>query len=128
MARERFVRLNYFTIQSNFTFAENDSMFKRWFSSVVIAGWCMLVDGLALIGVTRAFAPNKPPMWATAPFFWSVARPVQLFTWLLPPRTLTARTNLTVQTFSIPGFPHRTFHDVGVSRGASGFVTYCTVR
>ena len=59
-------------------------MLKRWFSSAFIAGVCMLVDGLALIGVTRVFAPGKPPMWATAPFFWSVAWPVQLFTWILP--------------------------------------------
>ena len=58
-------------------------MIKRWFLAILIAGCLMVADVLALVGVTRAFLPGKPPMWATAPFFWVLAWPVQLFTWII---------------------------------------------
>jgi len=59
-------------------------MLKRWLVAAFIAGTLMVADGLALIAVTRAFLPHKPPPWATAPFFWSLAWSVQLFAWLFP--------------------------------------------
>jgi len=59
-------------------------MIKRWFIALFIAGCLMVADVLALVGVTRAFLPKKPPMWATAPFFWVLAWPVQIFTWMMP--------------------------------------------
>lgn len=57
---------------------------KRWLSAAVFAGLLMVADGIALIVVTRAFRPGRPPLWATAPFFWSVAWPVPLFSKLFP--------------------------------------------
>lgn len=52
-------------------------MLKRWITAAAIAVVLMVADVLALIGVTRAFVPAKPPMWATAPFFWVLAWPVR---------------------------------------------------
>jgi hypothetical protein len=57
---------------------------KRWLVAVVIALAFCVVDGLALIGVTRAFQPGKPPIWVTAPFFYVLAWPVPLLTHLFP--------------------------------------------
>ena len=59
-------------------------MVKRWFIAVFAAGCLMVADVLALVGVTRAFLPKKPPMWATAPFFWVLAWPVQILSWIIP--------------------------------------------
>jgi hypothetical protein len=59
-------------------------MIKRWFLAILLAGCLMVADVLALVGVTRAFLPSQPPLWATAPFFWVLAWPVQLFTWIIP--------------------------------------------
>ena len=59
-------------------------MVKRWFIALFVAGCLMVADVLALVGVTRAFLPKKPPMWATAPFFWVLAWPVQIFSWIIP--------------------------------------------
>ena len=65
--------------------ALKESTFKRLFAAIFVAGFLMILDVLALIAVTRAFLPRKPPMWATAPFFWVLAWPVQIFTWIEPP-------------------------------------------
>jgi hypothetical protein len=59
------------------------SPLKRWFRAAFIAGVLMLLDGVALIGVSRALGP-RPPGWATGPFFWSLAWPVQLLANVFP--------------------------------------------
>ena len=57
---------------------------KRWLATVGIAVLFCVADVLALIGVTRAFLPGKPPTWATAPFYYLLAWPVPLLTHLFP--------------------------------------------
>lgn len=57
---------------------------RRLLPAVFISIGLMLADVVALVLVTRASLPHKPPMWATAPFFWVLAWPVPLFVKLFP--------------------------------------------
>jgi hypothetical protein len=52
---------------------------KRVFALIAAVGGLMFVDLLCLIAATRAFVPNKPPMWLTGIFYWPLAWPVWLF-------------------------------------------------
>jgi hypothetical protein len=57
---------------------------KRWLIPIAGAIGCVVADVIALVLVTRAFLPQKPPNWATAPFFWVLAWPVPLFSRVFP--------------------------------------------
>jgi hypothetical protein len=57
---------------------------KLLFRALVLAGAFCILDLVALVLVTRAWLPGKPPNWATGPFFWVLAWPVPLFTRVFP--------------------------------------------
>lgn len=59
-------------------------MLKRLLLAVPAALALMSADVVALVLVTRAFLPSKPPPWATAVFFWALAWPGPLLTRLFP--------------------------------------------
>ena len=60
---------------------------KRCAVALALALALMLADGLALIAVTRAFLPRKPPLWATGAFYWALAWPVPVLSRILPGAT-----------------------------------------
>lgn len=57
---------------------------KRVFALIAAVGGLMFADLCALLLVTRAFFPNKPPAWATGAFYWALAWPVPVFGAVLP--------------------------------------------
>lgn len=57
---------------------------KRWGIAALLALFFMAADVVAMVAVTRAFLPDKPPRWATGIFFWALAWPVPALSLLFP--------------------------------------------